>query len=67
MRAQGPALKEFASKQTRERPMLVAGSLLALTVLPMAAFMTRKVLTRPHTMAALEVTMPRNQEWYTGE
>ena len=52
----------------RERPMLVVGSLIALGVLPMAAFMTRKALSRPHTMpAAFEVTLPRNQEWYTGE
>lgn len=67
VRSSAPAIRDFATKQTRERPIVVAGSLVALGVLPMVAFMTKKVLSRPHSMPAVEMSLPRNQEWYTGE
>lgn len=68
MRAQGPVLKEFASKQTRERPLLIASSLIALGVIPMAAYASKRVFGRTQSqLTATEMTLPRNQEWYTGE
>jgi hypothetical protein len=68
MRAQGPALKEFASKQTRERPLLIASSLIALGLLPMAAYASRRVFGRTHSqLPAADMTLPRNQEWYPYE
>jgi hypothetical protein len=67
VRAQGPALRQFASKQTRERPLLIAGSLVALGMIPMAAYASRKVFGRPHAALSPTVELPRNQEWYAGE
>ncbi len=68
MRAQGPALKEFASKQTRERPLLIASSLIALGVIPMAAYASRRVFGRTQSpLPGAEMALPRNQEWYPGE
>lgn len=66
VRAQGPALREFASRQTRDRPLLVAGSLVAIGMIPLAAYASRKVFGRPHPMS-IERELPRNQEWYPWE
>jgi hypothetical protein len=67
MWAQGPALKQFASKQKRERPLLIAGSLVALGVIPMAAYASRRVFGRPHVLPVVEIELPRNMEWYPWE
>jgi hypothetical protein len=63
VRVNAPALRQFASKQTHDRPFLVAGSLIALGLIPMAAFASRRMLTRGHAPAAAHL-LPRNQEWY---
>jgi hypothetical protein len=64
MRATAPALRDFASKQTHDRPYLVAGSLIALGLIPMAAYASRRVFGRHTSMVE---ALPRNQEWYTGD
>jgi hypothetical protein len=64
MRTGAPALRQFASRQTHDRPYLVAGSLIALGLIPMAAYASWRVFGRhgvPNDM------LPRNQEWYTGD
>ena len=68
VREHAPALKQFASRQTRERPLLIAGSLVALGIIPVAAFASRRVLNRTHLATpAAEIELPRNQEWYPWE
>lgn len=67
VRERGPILKAFASRQTHERPLLIAGSLVALGLIPMAAYVSRRELGRTRVQVrAPEIVLPRNQEWYSG-
>ncbi|HRC61946.1 MAG TPA: hypothetical protein PLX85_01820 [Dehalococcoidia bacterium] len=63
--SRGPAIRQFASRQTHDRPLLVAGSLLVLGLLPVAAYASRRAFGRPQPDAA--ELLPRNQEWYPWE
>lgn len=65
--SRGPALKHFASRQTHDRPLLVAGWLLALGLIPVAAYASKRAFGRPHVAEAPEMQLPRNQEWYPWE
>lgn len=60
----GQALSQFATRQAHERPLVIAGSLLALGLIPVAAFASRKALTRRQHDAASAIELPRNLEWY---
>lgn len=62
--SRGPALKQLASKGAHDRPLLVAGSLLALGLIPVAAYASKRAFGRPHTAEAPEMALPRNMEWY---
>lgn len=63
----GQALSQFATRQAHERPLVIAGSLLALSLIPVAALASRRALTRRQHDARSAVELPRNLEWYTGE
>ncbi|MEZ4552370.1 MAG: hypothetical protein R3B59_00505 [Dehalococcoidia bacterium] len=65
--ASGPAIRQFASRRTHDRPLLLAGSLLALGLIPVAAFASRRAFGRPHGSVAAEAALPRNLEWYPFE
>ncbi|MGE0228582.1 MAG: hypothetical protein AB7I38_07455 [Dehalococcoidia bacterium] len=65
--ASGPAIRRFASRRTHERPLLVAGSLLALGLIPVAAFASRRAFVRLHGPVVSEAALPRNMEWYPFE
>lgn len=68
VRSRGPLLRQFASKQGHDRPLLVAGSLIALGLLPVAAYASKRAFGRSHVTAPMaELVLPRNQEWYAGE
>lgn len=60
----GQALGQFAARQAHERPLVIAGSLLALSLIPVAALASRRALTRRQHDAASSVELPRNLEWY---
>jgi len=64
VRVNAPALKQFASRRTHDRPFLVAGSLIALSLIPMAAYASRRVFGRGHASTPTAThLLPRNQEW----
>jgi len=65
--SRAPGLRQFASRQTQDRPLLVAGSLLALGLIPVAAYASRRAFGGPHAADAPDMELPRNQEWYPWE
>lgn len=65
--AHGPAIRQFAARRTSDRPLLVAGSLLMLGLIPVAAYASKRAFGRPHSAEAPAMVLPRNQEWYPWE